>query len=65
MSANPNKLPGLSSQVSEQYTCDASFKEYCLKHCLDAHDIWNEGSLRYPVHTYARDSNSDNIAEIS
>ena len=49
MSSKPNKLPGLSSQLSELHTWDAGFKEYCLKHCPDAHDIWNDGEVRYPV----------------
>ena len=49
MSAKPSKLPGLSSQLSELYTWDAEFKEYCLKHCPDAHDIWNDGYIKYPV----------------
>ena len=42
MSEKPNKLPGLSFQLSELYTWDAGFNKYCLKHCTDAHDIWND-----------------------
>ena len=49
MLAKSTKLPGLSSQLSELYTWDAGFKEYCLKHCPDAHDIWNNENVRYPV----------------
>ena len=49
MSAKPNKLPGLSSQLSELHTWDAGLKEYCLKHCPDAHDIWNDEEVRYPI----------------
>jgi hypothetical protein len=40
MSAKSNKLPGLSSQLSELYTWNADFKEYSLKHCPDAHDFF-------------------------
>jgi hypothetical protein len=49
MSVKPNQLPGLSSQLSELHTWDAGLKEYCLKHCPDARDIWNDGEVRHPV----------------
>ena len=49
MSAKPDKLPGLSSQLSELYIWEEGFKEYCLMHCPDAYDIWEASKLRYPV----------------
>ena len=48
-SATPPKFPGKSSQISELHTWEASFKEFCKKHCPEAYGIWQTCKVRYPV----------------
>ena len=48
-SATPPKFPGKSSQISELHTWEATFKEFCEKHCFKAYGIWDTCKVRYPV----------------
>jgi hypothetical protein len=38
-SATPPEIPGKSSQISELHTWEATFKEFCEKHCPEAYGI--------------------------
>ena len=48
-SAIPPMFPGKSSQISELHTWEATFKQFCEKHCPDAYGIWYSCKVRYPV----------------
>ena len=48
-SATPPKFPGKSSQISELHTWEATFKEFCEKHCPEACGIRKTCKVRYPV----------------
>ena len=48
-SATPPKFPGKSSQISELHTWEATFKEFCEKHCFEAYGIWDTCKVRYPA----------------
>jgi hypothetical protein len=40
-SASPPNFPGKSSQIRESHTCEATFKDFCEKHCFEANGIWD------------------------
>jgi hypothetical protein len=48
-STTPPKYPGKSSQISELHTFEATFKEFCEKHCFEAYGIWDTCKVRYPI----------------
>jgi hypothetical protein len=48
-SATSLKFPGKSSQISEIHTWEATFKEFCEKHCFKVNGIWDTCKVRYPV----------------
>ena len=48
-SATPPKFLSKSSQISELHIWEATFKEFCEKHCFEAYGIRDTCKVRYPV----------------